>query len=343
VDQRHALLRARDQLGEWLGIDPKSVKLHSTTAKGELDLAAKTKWGRVVVEYKGSCARASVLSGAEHLRRVAAGHDVPVFAAPYLSPMARELCEKAGVSWMDLSGNARIVAPGLRIVIEGKPNAFPSRGRPATVFAPRSARVARHLLLAPARGWKQLELAKGTGLDDGSVSRIVRRLVEDRLLVRDDDNTLRVPDPSKLLDAWAADYDFTRHTIRAGHITATSGQALLERIVKSLDGRAPYAATGLAAAWLYTKFASFRLATVFLAEPIEDDLLKELGFRDEPRGANTWLVTPKDAGVFDGSTVVEGVRCVHPVQAYLDLLGQPERAKEAAAELRSRRLTWKAA
>ena len=162
--------------------------------------------------------------------------------------MARELCEEAGISWMDLSGNARIIAPGLRIVIEGKPNAFPSRGRPATVFAPRSARVARHLLLDPARRWKQLELAQGTGLDDGSVSRIVRRLVEDRLLVRDDDNTLRVPDPSKLLDAWAADYDFTRHTIRAGHITATSGQALLERIVKSLDGRAPYAATGLAAA-----------------------------------------------------------------------------------------------
>jgi hypothetical protein len=34
------------------------------------------------------------------------------------------------------------------------------------------------------------------------------------------------------------------------------------------------------------------------------------------------------------------VRCVHPVQAYLDLKAQPERAAEAADRLRTERLTW---
>ena len=60
----------------------------------------------------------------------------------------------------------------------------------------------------------------------GEVERIVRRLVGGRLLRRDDHNTLRVVDPSKLLDAWAGDYEFMRHTLRAGLLTATSGHML---------------------------------------------------------------------------------------------------------------------
>jgi len=38
---------------------------------------------------------------------------------------------------------------------------------------------------------------------------------------------------------------------------------------------------------------------------------------------------------------MEGVPSVHPVQAYVDLLAHPERATEAAAELRTRLLKWK--
>ena len=100
----------------------------------------------------------------------------------------------------------------------------------------------------------------------------------------------------------------------------------------------PYAATGLAAAWLWTRYAGFRLATVYLSTPPTEGIEKDLRFRDEPRGANTWLVVPNDEGVFDGAEFVESVRCVHPVQAYLDLKDHPGRSTEAAAELRSRLL-----
>jgi hypothetical protein len=61
----------------------------------------------------------------------------------------------------------------------------------------------------------------------------------------------------------------------------------------------------------------------------------------EPKGANVWLVVPNDVGVFDGVETKEGTACVHPVQAYVDLLRHPERAKEAAAELRTRMLRWR--
>ena len=38
----------------------------------------------------------------------------------------------------------------------------------------------------------------------------------------------------------------------------------------------------------------------------------------------------------------DGVVCVHPVQIYLDLKKQPERAKEAADHLRAELLKWSA-
>jgi hypothetical protein len=80
--------------------------------------------------------------------------------------------------------------------------------------------------------------------------------------------------------------------------------------------------------------------TFFVASRPDDGLLEMVGFREESRGANVWLVIPDDVGVFDGAGDKQGISCVHPVQAYIDLLAQPERAKEAAAELRSRLLNW---
>lgn len=65
---------------------------------------------------------------------------------------------------------------------------------------------------------------------------------------------------------------------------------------------------------------------------------KDLGFREEARGANTWLVVPNDEGVFDGMEAIADIPCVHPVQVYVDLKDHPERASEAAVELKKRLL-----
>ncbi len=208
--------------------------------------------------------------------------------------------------------------------------------------APKSARIARRLLVEPTRAVRQQELAVLTGLDDGFTSRIVHRLEEDGLVDRAEDGAVRVRDPDLLLDAWGEVYDFDKHTVVRGHITTRSSGELLARLTHLLEkGKVPYATTGLGAAWLYTQFAGFRLVTLFVEKRPSDALLREVGFRDEPKGANVWLVVPNDLGVFDGVETKDGIVCVHPVQAYVDLLRHPERAKEAAAELRTRLLRWR--
>ena len=261
---------------------------------------------------------------------------IPLLAVPYMGEQARERCAEARLPWLDLSGNARIITAGIFYQNLGHPNLFRRPGRPESAFGPKGSRVARRLLIEAGETFRQRTLAASTGLDEGHVSRIVGKLLESGLVERGRDG-IRVADADLLLDSWCEEYRFDRHTVLRGHIAAGSGDSLARSLAGALsEMEVSYATTALAAAWLFTRHAGFRLATVYLPETPSGALLADLGFREEPRGANTWLVIPNDEGVFDGASDVEDVRCVHPVQAYLDLLSHPERAREAAAELRSR-------
>ena len=333
---------ARQLLESWLE-RPRARSMRGRPDSG-VDFVVEQGPLRLAVGVKGagdSAAVGSAIAAAKAGASRLGPKVLPIVAVPYMGDVGKKLCADAGVSWFDLSGNARIVAPGLRILIEGKPNRFVRRGRPGTAFAPKSSRIARRMLIEPRRAWRQQDLARETGLDDGFTSRIVQRLERDRLVERASDGTLRVRDANLLLDAWGEAYDFEKHTIIRGHVTARDGEDLLTKAVDALEGKTRYAATGLAAAYLYTQFAAFRLATFYVDRRPPEALLKALGFREEARGANLWLVIPNDQGVFDGADdISKAAYCVHPVQAYVDLKSQPERAQEAATELRSRLLRW---
>ena len=263
---------------------------------------------------------------------------IPLLAVPYMGEVAQELCAQAELPWLDLSGNARIIAPGIFYQNLGNPNRFRRAGRPESAFGPKGARITRRLLMEPTKPLRQRSLAYGTGLDEGHTSRIVGKLLEAGLVNRGEDG-IRVTDPNALLAAWREDYRFDRHHVIRGHIASRGGDLLIRAISEILSRlEEPYAATALPAAWLWTRYAGFRLATVYLSTLPSAGLKKELGFREEARGANTWLVVPNDEGVFDGVELVDAIRCVHPVQAYVDLKNHPERAAEAAEELRRRLL-----
>lgn len=193
----------------------------------------------------------------------------------------------------------------------------------------------------PERPLNQRKLSQAASLDEGYTSRIVRRLEEVGLIIRDEEGLLKPKDPEQLLDAWHEAYDFMRHHIIKGHVAARSGEELLHRIGGVLEKKAPgYAATGLSAAWLYSHFANFRLATFYLRNAPGNEFFDALGFQEDEKGANTWLVVPNDEGVFHGSEIREGIRCVHPIQVYLDLKAHPERSAEAASRLRQEYLKW---
>ena len=338
--KREALYRLPALLAALLGISVTEVRPLPTEKKG-LDAALEAGERVWFVEVTSSSNPRTVAAAAEQLHRHVAAAQLSalgVLVVPYMTKAGARTATGLELNWIDLAGNGHIRDQGLHVRVEGLPNLLPARGRPSTPFAPKSARVSRLMLLDPWRWWRQKSLASETGLDDGHVSRVVRRLDDDLLLDRQGPE-FRPRDPYALLDAWADDYRFDRHDVVSGHITG-SGMEVADSLHRQLvDNNIDHAFTGLPAAWALGQHARFRLVSVYVAGDPRV-AAGALGLRRGERGANVQVIGPDDEGVFAGARDVHGRTCVSPPQVYLDLLHLPERAKEAAEQLRSDKLLW---
>ncbi len=164
--EKQAAAEIVDALADLLGSSPKKIRSQGAAASG-FDYSISSPGQRFLVEYKTSASAAPLAGAVDQFKQhvgVKQQQGLPLIVVPFMGEVGRELCEKSGISWLDLSGNAKIIAPGLRIRIEGRPNKFIDRGRPPNVFAAKSSRVSRQLLLSPKHFQTQAELARQTGL-----------------------------------------------------------------------------------------------------------------------------------------------------------------------------------
>ena len=338
---RHRILQAVQRLAEVLGVsvDAANVIYEPRFGRRRADAVAEIGSHQFAIEWKASGSLAHIFRAALQVRAMARdlpNATIPLLVVPFMGESARAHCDEVGVAWLDLSGNGKIVAPGLYVHTLGHDNKFRRSGRPESAFGPRGSRVARWMLMNPDHAVRQRALAAATSLDEGYVSRVVRRLIEMGLLERDASG-VQVTDTNRLLEAWRDEYRFDRHSVVQGHISVAAGEGVVQKVARALaQSDMGYAVTGLAAAWYWTRFARFRLSTVYVKDSPSSELLESLGFRETPRGSNTWLVAPQDESVFDGFRNIDGICCVHPIQVYLDLKSHPERAAEAAEEIHSR-------
>jgi len=339
LSTRRALLEVAGLLQDLLGSRASVTRAENSGIRSRPDAVIRVAKRVFHVERRASGDVASVTAGLRELAGSRGGRrgGVALLVVPFMGEAGQRLCRESDVSWLDLSGNARIVAPGIHVHVEGKENRFKRRGRPSDPFAPKSARVARWLLVHPDKFHVQQELAAAIGLGAGFVSRIVRRLEQLGLIERDELGAVRAHDARLLREAWGERYEFERHSLLEGHVAARSGEELLAQVSKALArAEIEHAVTGLAGAWLHTHFAAFRSVAIHVVELPSKAILDELGFHEGPRGANLRLALPRDEGVFLGAEDKEGVCCAHPVQVWLDLKGQGERSEEAARHLATR-------
>ncbi len=336
VAEREARQRVPTLLADLLG-DP-SVHLDPERASSPADMVVCDGQGRAwLIEVKAT-SRPDQIIQAAHQFSGYAGPGIPLLVVPVMSSQGAGAAAGQKLNWMDLAGNARIRTSDLYVRVEGRPQSLKSRGRPNSPFAPKSARVTRALLVDPSKYWRQHELVEVTGLDDGSISRVVRRLDEASLLERHG-AVLRPRDPDLLLNAWEQDYRFEAHDVLVGHMSGSGAEVTSQLAAGLRELGVHFAFTGLSAAWRMDGFARYRLTTVYV-EGDPRDVAQRLQLRREPRGANVQLVGPNDFGVFMDEQDWGGLPCTAPLQVYLDLRHLPERAGDAADHLRTHLLRW---
>ena len=107
-------------LARWLGVEATKDISRSKVPRSRSGEAVLTVGKHVfVVETKKSGAVAAVSDAAEkvRIRTARKKNAIPLIVVPYMGEVGRERCRQADVQWLDLSGNARIIAPGLRIFV----------------------------------------------------------------------------------------------------------------------------------------------------------------------------------------------------------------------------------
>ena len=254
-----------------------------------------------------------------------------VLVAPYISPQSAQISTENGIGYVDLAGNCRLSFRRLYVEREGRPNLTPQRRDLRSLYSPRTTRVLRVLLLDPKKIWKLQPLAQEAGVSLGQVYN-VKKLLADREWIRTDAEGLRLVEPGPLLTEWSQNYTYRRNAARDFYSLDAPPEIERRLATACRDGGIRYALTGFSAAARLAPIVRYQRVTAYVSGDF-GGLVKTLGLKEVPSGANVTLLSPYDEGVFYGAANINGIRIVSSVQAYLDLIGFRGRGEEAATFL----------
>lgn len=264
----------------------------------------------------------------------------PVFAAPYISDRGAAVAAEEGMGYFDLAGNARLAFGPVYVERSGHPNPYDDDRALASLFAPKTSRVARALLAHPARVWRLQELADEVDVSLGLVAKAKASLL-DAEYARDSPGGLALADPDGLLDAWLiAD---RRRPKPCGYYSLDSISETERRIADTARASGARAAlTSFSGAERVAPHVRYTHASALVEAGALEEVADRAGLRPVETGANVRLHEPYDDGAFYGAQDIDGVSVAHPVQLVLDLAREKGRGEEAADFLRRHALapTW---
>jgi hypothetical protein len=111
----------------------------------------------------------------------------PMVATPYISDNLQRRCKELGVGYVDLNGTFLLETQDVYIDVVRPAKAFKNPQGVKNIFAGRSRRIIRVLLVNPFKPFRLEQLATETELSVGQAFQVTKQLLEDGLL----DLTLR--------------------------------------------------------------------------------------------------------------------------------------------------------
>lgn len=327
VGRRVAFLVAQRLPGSW------NVTETFEPLKGplrpDLDIQIQAPDGRLarlVIEVKRAVERRDVARIGEQARRMATGSEgIPVVAARYLSASVRQALDDDGLSYVDATGNMRIVInwPAVFISDRGEDRDPWRKGRPrGTLKGEPAARVAR-ALLDYRRDWRVRDLISTSGASSGATYRVLEYLQREDLVVKEGDR-YSVTDWERLLREWSADAAFPTTSRVMAFIEPRGVDYFLSKLSKG--SAFPVAVTGSVAAKEWAAYAPAKAAYVYVSSIQETS--EQWGLRPNATAPNVILLEPTTVGDVPFVNAVSskaGYLVAAPPQVAADLLNGPGR------------------
>src|SRR6266849_1418894 len=303
-----------------------------------VDLIAGGKPWRLLVEAKGSGEPRIVRSGVQQLQQyqVPGERTYGVVAASYLGPESRKICRDAGIGFIDLVGNCRLVFDQVFIERLGAPNPVVERRPLRSIFAPKASRILRVLLEAPKTPWKVQDLAREARVSLGLTAKVKQRLL-DLEFAREEKDGLMLVGAQELIRQWGAVYSYLRNSVLDCY--GTGDVPKLERQLSEYcrEFNVRYGLAFFSGAARVAPFSRYTRGFAYVQKD-PGSVAKDLGWKPVPSGANVTLLTPFDDGLWYGAREINGESVVSDVQLYLDLVNYKGRGEEAAHAILEQRL-----
>jgi hypothetical protein len=259
-----------------------------------------------------------------------ASADAFLIVAPFLGARTRERLADAGLGFVDLVGNIRLVLdrPTVFIAARGEEKS-PWAGPRATrsLHAAKASRIVRALADgAPPFGVRQLAVLAGT--DPGYVSRLLDIFDREELIEREVRGPVIAVEVGRLLRRWSEDYRFgdAHRFVPLVHPHGVPGALAGLR-----DSGVPYALTARAGAAALLGTALPGVVAAYVDNP--ERVARLLGVEPGDTGANLTLIDPFDGFVFEGAWDASGLRYAARSQIIADLLGSPPPGSAQATTL----------
>ncbi len=267
-----------------------------------------------------------------------------VFAAPYLSEDSMNICRDSGIGCIDLAGNCYFKFDGVYLSRKGYPNPTPNTRPAKDIFAVKSTRILRALLLNQDKEWYVKDLAIEAGVSLGQTSNVKNVLLDYEYAEEvpgERKNRIRLVKPEKLLQNWSESYSYTRNDLFRYYASGKRDEIEKELADFCDSAGARYAFTLTSADAGTTKYLrDSRRVFAYVEKPFEP-AATNLGWKPVDSGENVTIMVPYDEGVFYGLQTIGGAKLVSDVQLYLDLKKYRQRGNDAAEYLLERRIRGK--
>jgi hypothetical protein len=232
--------------------------------------------------------------------RQATGELPMLVVAPWLSERSRRRLTEAGLNYLDLTGNMRIVITNPALFIERTSTTGPprtQRSAPA-LRGPKAGRVVR-LLADVAPPYGVLELAAASGVTPGYMSRLVDMLDREALVERTRRGGVTSVDWAELLRRRADSYSVLETNAVTRYVCPNGAAFALEA---ARDLHLPKVwLTGSFAAEQIVKVAAPTLLLLYATGGIEE-LVRVADMLPADEGANVMILSPYDSVVTEGGS-----------------------------------------
>ena len=237
--------------------------------------------------------------------------------APYLSERTREVIAAHGVSYIDSTGNIRLLSdkPALYVLANGADKDPWFDHQPLKSLRGRGAGRALRAIVDFVPPYGVRELASRADVSPATLARVINLLARDALLTRDARGRVHDVDWAGCLRRWSKDYEFVSSNQTT---TFLAPRGLSDITSKLATVKWRYVLTGSLAAQSFSPIAPARVSMLYV-----DDIetaIRVLDLREVDIGSNVVIAEPFDPVVYERTVKRDGFALAAPTQIVADLL-----------------------